>query len=308
MITPDERLFLGLKALDRLRPALDKARMNFQSTIRPAQNRKQALDPDLAGTVELETPPTDESHQLVVPSLPELLRQIGGLPDYALLLGVCTDGLPFVLDLTNPAPGSILIAGDRHPHSLKLLDSMLISAGMLNRANRVSFDLLHEDGEISLEACALANCNQVLDVSDSSAAERICTLATLAEQRKRTSPRGPALILAIEDLAALTSQLNDEDFARLYWLVKHGPRARVWVIANLYAEDAELIDERLLGAFRTRLIGATSDPLRSAYLAGDDQVDASGLEPGRQYGVPFGEDWLNIWVCEPDHLAEERVK
>ena len=42
MITPDERLFLGLKALDRLRPALDKARMNFQSTIRPAQNRKQS--------------------------------------------------------------------------------------------------------------------------------------------------------------------------------------------------------------------------------------------------------------------------
>ncbi len=67
-------------------------------------------------------------------------------------------------------------------------------------------------------------------------------------------------------------------------------------------EDAELIDERLLGAFRTRLIGATADPLRAAYLSGDEQVEAASLEPGRQYGVPFGEDWLTVWVCEPENL------
>lgn len=302
MITPDERLVPGLKALDRLRPTLDKARLNLQTTLRPAHHRQHAVaaapsqpaDPALFSSQET-VPPN-------VPSLPALLQQIGGLPDNAIVLGVCTDGLPFILDLTNPAPGSILIAGDRHPHSLRLLDSMLVSAGLLNRASKVSYDLLCEAGEVSLQACTLANCNQVFDISDSSAAERICTLAALAEQRRRTSPRGPVLILAIEDLGALTSQLNDEDFARLYWLVKHGPRARVWVIANLYAEDAELVDERLLCAFRTRLIGATHDPLRAAYLAGDDQVEAASLEPGRQYGVPFGEDWLNVWVCEPDHL------
>ena len=101
MITPDERLFLGLKALDRLRPALDKARLNFQSTIRPAQNRRQELDPAMAGTAEPEATPTDESPRFIVPSLPELLRQLGGLPDDALLLGVCTDGLPFVVTHLN---------------------------------------------------------------------------------------------------------------------------------------------------------------------------------------------------------------
>ena len=302
MITPDERLVLGLKALDRLRPTLDKARLNFQTTLRPAHNRRHADQPAPAQPADPDFPLSPEIASRPVPGLAALLQQIGGLPDYAILLGVCSDSLPFVLDLTNPAPGSILIAGDHHPDSLKLLDSMLVSAGLLNKPSKVNYDLLCEAGDLSLQACSLANCNQVLDISDSSAAERISTLVALAEQRRRSSPHGPVLILAIEDLAALTNQLNGEDFAQLYWLVKHGPRSRVWVIANLYAEDAELIDERLLGAFRTRLIGATADPLRAAYLAGDDQVETASLEPGRQYGVPFGEDWLIISVCEPDNL------
>lgn len=303
MINPDERLVLGLKALDRIWPVLDKARLNIQTTLRTAQDRPPAVASAIAQPADPALSLSTEIAPQSVPSLPVLLQQIGGLPDYALLLGVCGDGLPFVLDLTNPAPGSILIAADRHPDSLKLLDAMLVSAGLLNRASKVNYDLLREAGELSLQACSLANCNQVLDISDASAAERICTLATLVEQRRRTSPRGPVLILAIEDLAALANQLNNDDFAKLFWLVKHGPRARVWVIANLYAEDAEQIDERLLAAFRTRLIGATHDPLKAAYLAGDDQVETASLEPGRQYGVPFGEDWLTIWVCEPDNLA-----
>ncbi|HWQ83654.1 MAG TPA: hypothetical protein VN363_03755 [Anaerolineales bacterium] len=302
MITPDERLVLGLKALDRLRPALDKARLNIQTTLRPAQNRPRAVAtaPSQPADPVVAKPPEIDSQ--TVPSLTDLLKQFGSLPDNAILLGICDDRMPFVLDLTNPAPGSILIAGDRHPDSLRLLDAMLVSAGLLNKASKVSYDLLCEAGNVSLQACSLANCNQVFDISDASAAERIVTLATLAEQRRRTTPRGPVLILAIEDLAALARQLNESDFARLFWLVKHGPKARVWVIANLYAEDAELIDERLLGAFRTRLIGTTADPLRAAYLSGDEQVEAASLEPGRQYGVPFGEDWLTVWVCEPENL------
>lgn len=303
MITPEERLVPGLKALDRLWPALDKVRMNLQTTFRPTLSPRPAAPSAASQPAEAVSSPSPESSPQTVPSLPVLLQQIGALPDHALLLGVCSDGLPFVLDLTNPAPGSILIAGDRRPDSLKLLDAMLVSAGLLNRPSKVNYDLLCEAGEISLQACSLAHCNQVLDISDSSAAERICTLAALAEQRRRSSSRGPVLILAIEDLAALTSQLNDDDFARFFWLVKHGPRSRVWVIANLYAEDAEQIDERLLAAFHTRLIGATHDPLLAAYLAGDDQVETATLEPGRQYGVPYGEGWLTIWVCEPDNLA-----
>jgi len=302
MITPDERLVLGLKALDRLWPVLDKARLDIQTTLRPAHNRQPAVAPAPSQSADPAVSPAQEINPRAVPSLSAVLKQIGGLPDNAILLGVCNDSIPFILDLTNPAPGSILIAGDRHPDSLKLLDAMLVSAGLLNKASKVSYDFLCEAGEVSLQACSLANCNQIYDISDSSAAERICTLATLAEQRRRTSPHGPVLILAIEDLVALTRQLNESDFARLFWLVKHGPKARVWVIANLYAEDAEQIDERLLGAFRTRLIGATDDPLRAAYLAGDEQIEAASLEPGRQYGVPFGEDWINVWVCEPEHL------
>jgi len=303
MITPDERLVAGLKALDRLWPVLDKARLNLQTTLRPAHTRQQADSSATTQPADQDVSLSPETVSQSVPSLPVLLQQIGGLPEYALLLGVCGDGLPFVLDLTNPAPGSILIAGDRHPDSLQLLDAMLVSAGILNRASKVNYDLLYEAGALSLQACSLANCNQVFDISDASAAERICSLAALVEQRRRTTPRGPVLILAIEDLAALARQLNEDDFAKLFWLVKHGPRARVWVIANLYAEDAEQIDERLLAAFRTRLIGATHDPLLAAYLAGDDQIETANLQPGRQYGVPFGEDWLTIWVCEPDNLA-----
>ena len=49
------------------------------------------------------------------PQILSMERVLGNeriVPAYSLVLGICEDQLPLVLDLTDPSPGSVLIAGD----------------------------------------------------------------------------------------------------------------------------------------------------------------------------------------------------
>src|SRR5512139_2827767 len=46
------------------------------------------------------------------PKLDRVLADIGPLPPEALFLGIASDGLPVLLNLHNPHPGPMLVAGD----------------------------------------------------------------------------------------------------------------------------------------------------------------------------------------------------
>ena len=105
--------------------------------------------------------------------------------------------------------------------------------------------------------------------------------------------------MVIDDLAACLQPLEDEQFRRLYWLVKHGPRSRIWILATIDPSSLAWMDERILDAFRTRLMGAVADPELASTLAGDEAFNAADLEEGSQFCVPFGEEWIRFWICDP---------
>ena len=61
-------------------------------------------------------------------TLASSIAQPAGLPGGSLMLGLAEDGLPVLLDLYDPAPGPLLVAGDGGSGKTALLQSLARAA------------------------------------------------------------------------------------------------------------------------------------------------------------------------------------
>jgi len=293
MATLDERVMQDLKALMRLWPALQERLAWSAPSVEQDASEAPLADQALAETY---TWP---------PSLEALLDQCVPLPTHSIILGACEDGLPFVLDLTNPAPGALVALADPGSGKTRLLKAILASAIYLNPQETVEFNLVAPDPDEFPSLSQVGQCRQVVRADEGSSeelADLIDELAQIVETRRRSTPGDPAIILAIDDLAWCVQFLDERSFAQLFALAKHGPRSRVWTIATLSAERSADVDPRLLAAFRTRLVGAILDPELGFYLSGDESQETRSQQEDGLFCVPYGDGWVRFWVCDPDSL------
>ena len=72
-----------------------------------------------------------------VPLLREVLARLNPCPSYSMLMGVCDDDLPLLLDLSNPAAGSVLVVSDVQYGNTLFVKTMLASAYTLNTPQQV---------------------------------------------------------------------------------------------------------------------------------------------------------------------------
>jgi hypothetical protein len=292
MSTFDDHLISGLKALERLRPLLD---------VRRGQRAPPATVDSADETADVEIGPSPVEIETL--SLQALLESRGPFPPYSAILGLGEDGLPFLLDLTNPAPGALAIAGDRGSGKTRLLRAILASAIAMNPSEQVAFSLIANDLDEYADISQAEHCLEILPVNESLGEEleaMINELAGIVEERRRSTPGDPAILLAIDGLEACLESLSEQGFARLYYLIKHGPRSRVWTLAILSSDRARSVDPRVLAAFRTRLVGFIRNAERAEYLSGDSDLDTQDLESGAQFYLPYGEGWFRFWICKTD--------
>lgn len=296
MLTWDERLMIGLKVLERLRPALR------------AQARAEASESHGAeANAPQEAPSAAPDNASELPSLEALLEQTGELSAYSAILGLCEDGLPFLLDLTNPAPGALLVVGDQQSGKTRLLSSLLASTCYLNLPDQVAFYLIVRYPQ-QYRLLGEADHCQALHAADASTlGELIEELAQTVEERRRSGPEEPIIILAIDDLHACLQALDEAAYSRLYWLIRHGPRSRVWTIAAYSTQDASRIDPRFLAAFRTRLMGSVQDRKLAAALSGDERLNTRRLQKGYEFCVPYGQEWSHFWICDSEATQEDET-
>jgi FtsK/SpoIIIE family len=303
----DERLINRLKNLERWLPPHQPFPAPRRSLARRSRPRPQPANSPAAASAKpddglLITP-------LCQPSLAEALAGLSAsdLPDHAALLGLCEDGLPFLLDLANPAPGAILIVADPHSGKTSLLRSILASAVRMSAPESVAFNIIAVQPDEYSSLKAAPHCQSVYPVEDPAVGDLIADLVTTIEARKRRGPADPALILVIDDLAALPPFLDEQAYNRLYWLIRHGPRYQVWTIASLPSPQIEQVDPRFLTAFRTRLFGYMSNERLAHHLASDAALTPRILEQGRQFLIPYTGEWMRFWICEPgqDGLSAE---
>lgn len=303
MLTPEERLAIGLKVLERLRPRLQaereqayKAQPGEREVLVKHRTTRETVDNAQAAGRQFHI----DRSTVGWPKLADLVEESGPLSLYSLILGTCEDGLPFLLDLTNPAPGSILIGGDAGSGKGELLYSLLTSAVLLNAPDLVHFNLISPDLDRFAGISYTEHCQDAAEPDSLTAADLLAELHALSEHRRRGGPEGPAIVMAIYNLAACLGAMDEASFEHLYKLTKHGPRARIWVIATLNSGDLDAIDPRLLDAFRTRVLGRTASDADTVYLAGDAWAPAGDLEAGQQFCVPFGDEWIRFWLAEAE--------
>jgi hypothetical protein len=243
------------------------------------------------------------------PSLRELLMNSSSLPAQTAILGVANDDqLPVLLDLNDPAPGSLLVVGDERQQALDLLRVAVISVALRNTARGVQFIVFSHRSETwnqwvdeqGLRRYSLA----IVSADSTQAHEWIYRLADWAEQRDSGQYSGPPVVVLFDTLSFMTRLLPDAR-QRLENLIRSGPDVRIWSIAAISTALAGSLGRQLEG-FDTRIWGYTEDPAVYTRLAGVPAADARNLGSPGQFAVrvgPAGDpDWLKFRLPSLDGL------
>ena len=282
MLTTEERLLAGLKALEKFTLISTE-----NTTLKPNQDSETDLT-ELNKSLILET---------IDPPLKGLIDRFGPFPSPSAVLGTCEDGLPFLVDLNNPVAGSILIVGDPGSRKNRLLKSIVSSLGLINTPAQVSYFLSTSDPGEFRTLARLPGCSGLKKNRSAETALLISQLLTIAEERQWHNDRQPVLVLVIDDLSDFIHGLNDDAYFGFDWLVRHGPQRRIWVVASQSTDSLGWIDEELIEAFSTPILGRITSTEIIHRLSDGWQNELPKPTDNNTFFVPYEDSWIQISVC-----------
>ncbi len=274
---------------------IDRIKQSWETLVKPYPiQSRPAREPsvDLAKPFMVASQYSVESP----PDFQGLIQDIGPLPPYSIIIGGCDDRSHLFMDLTDPAPGSILIAGDDRSGRDRLLTSILFSAAILNSPRRVRYAMIAPDLAGLEFLTEKPHCYKADTTDTEEAISLVFELAEIADFRRSNQQAGSAIILAVDDLACLLSSMDDDMVEQFRWLVNVGPQVQIWTIATINAKDVPNIDPGFLNQFGTRLIGSVSTAEVVEILCGSDEHKPDEVIPGAQFSVLFNEDWVRFWI------------
>lgn len=223
----------------------------------------------------------------------KLLSDINPVPMHSLLLGQCKDGLPFLMQLNEPAIGAILIGGDTGCGKTHQLQVLVDSAMRLNAPHDLQVSILtHKTnewrsfwGRTQQEKFLY----QIKAWYDPSAEAFIEEMVHLAEARREGLSEGASILLILDDFS-FVEELSYEAQVNLHWLLAYGAQSGIWIAAaikSIYAEKFRY----WIDSFRTRIIGSISSKSDEDILSAGKDSLVVGIEPGF-FQVWTGADWL----------------
>ena len=235
--------------------------------------------------------PADEER---LPALDTVLQDLRPLPRAALFLGVAEDRLPVLLNLGDPVPGPVLVAGDSGSGKTRLLQMMAQAVSQTHDPDILRYTVITEQpGE--WEALAQSpHCEAVLSFHEPLTTNYIASLVDWAHSNKHDQQYVLLLIDGLEGLDADPSLHQS-----LRWLLLRGPARRVWPVVTLKATRASAVDQ-WLPAFRTRLCGHIAADRDLTPLTGTADGSFEHLSPGSQFAMREGRSWLPFRVPRTD--------
>lgn len=199
--------------------------------------------------------------------LESVMDYFGAFPPYSLVVGMCTDGMPFMLDLGNPKTGSILVAGETGCGKTTLLRTMGISACNLNPPQNVSIYIISNHIGEYADFRALPHCEAMLNSYDRAAGELVIELASINEQRRVGRERGEKIILILDEFSGFEGMLRDYSvYLNLKSLISRGPSNGIWPMIAINSNEARERRNQLLRSFGTYIFEKTE----AAPLMGKD--------------------------------------
>ena len=224
-------------------------------------------------------------------TLSEVLRLLPPIPRDALLLGVANDGLPILLNLKDPVPGPVLIAGDSQTGKTRLLQIISQYVEQARDPESIRYTVItHKAMEWKRFNQAL-NCEGILGFHQGWTASYLNSLVDWAHSSKQD---GQYLLLLVDGLEELAS--DDQLHQAFSWLLLRGPSRHIWPIVTSNVANAKSV-EPWLNVFRTRLFGRMQDQSgdgRNALLTGPADFQFSNLQAGDQFVMRAGSDWLTF--------------
>jgi hypothetical protein len=228
--------------------------------------------------------------QRALPDLNQVLHKISPLPGSALFLGVAGDGLPVLLNLEDPIPGPVLIAGDPgsgKTHQLQVIaqatadnhDPEHLRYAVITSKTKEWERFEHSD-----------NCEGILSFQQPLTTNYLASLVEWAHSNK---DGGQFIVLMIDGLEALNADPDLQEAFR--WLLLRGPSRRVWPIVTLTADHLSTTNQ-WLPAFRTRLCGNIAPVKDVTLLTGATDYSFGDLLAGSQLAMREGKEWVPYWL------------
>jgi hypothetical protein len=254
-------------------------------------NRRFSLD--LQALTELKTETSTPPSQAVsaAPNLSDVLSKIGAIPSEALFLGVASDGLPVLLNLYDPHPGPMLIAGDAGSGKTAFLQTIVHSIQQTHRSDDIQFGVITNYPDEWESISATPHRMGIFPVGLNSTQEFIRSIAEWAHSNKNTHQ---CVLLLIDDLESVAT-FEMETIQKLRWLLLRGPARRVWPIITLNASRYGQVIA-WLQSFRTRIFGHIANRRVAEALSGDHDSGLDQLEAKIQFSLREKENWLRFWL------------
>ncbi|HNB54560.1 MAG TPA: hypothetical protein PK530_21615, partial [Anaerolineales bacterium] len=244
-------------------------------------------------------------------SVHDLIERLA-LPKNSLILGVCEDGLPLVLELSDPSPGALLFLGDEVEGMQKHLQAILSSICLMSDPKQVQVDIITPSPKTFAPQKMYPHVQKTHLPDQDEMYELLGNLFGLVEQRQRKDNslagkwlrdflplnKGPVRVLVIDQVDVLVEQLAPESLAYLRWLLRRGPAANVWVLASLNTRNAQCLDGKTLKAFGLRISGKIQNPGQASRLTDVPAEKLSSLISGEQACLKLDEEIVEFSILE----------
>ncbi len=250
-----------------------------------AMNDTKDIAMDLRTLAEF-LPQSQHEDERRVPALSSVLRGLKPLPRAALFLGVADDQLPVLLNLVDPVPGPVLVAGDSGSGKTRLLQTMAEAVAQTHDPDDVRFAIITEQ-VMEWEAFSQSlSCEAILSFQEPITANYVASLVSWAHSNKHSEQY---VLLLIDGLEGLNADVSLHQSLR--WLLLRGPSRRIWPIVTLKATRASAMNQ-WLPSFRTRLCGHIGADRDVTPLAGNSDAAFDRLQAGVQFALREGAAWL----------------
>lgn len=186
------------------------------------------------------------------PSIYSIIKSFGPFPPYSLVVGMCRDGLPFMISLDNPKSGSILVVSENSIEKTQIIRTLSLSACMINNPDQINLCIITSKVDQYSDIMNYPNCQSLITPYERAAGEWVIEYASIAEQRRAGHELGAAMLLIIDDYMSFAPMLSDYSvYLNLKTLVTLGPNSGIWPIISIKPADVHSSKGQLLRSFGT---------------------------------------------------------
>jgi len=259
----------------------------------PANNRQFSIALESYLELKEEVSALPPQGKPVSPTMRSVLTRIGPLPREALFLGLASDDLPVLLNLYDPVPGSLLVAGEAGSGKTAFLQSIARLLVQTHQPDDLQYGVVTSRPDEWAEIKNTSHCVGVFSTKDISAQDLILSMASWAHENKNSRQ---SVLLMIDDLEA-GAKLDFDILQNLRWLLSRGPSRRVWPIV---AMDAERYGQVIswIPIFRTRIFSRISDERVADALGGDKHAALNQLDVPNQFSLRENDVWVRFRLLE----------